>query len=116
MNKKGFTLTEMIATMVILGIILLIAVPSYNNYIDKAKERKCEADKEAIFDAANTYIIQEGYNEYINVSALNLPSEYSHYPVDLRVWVKVTKDATTGISKYTFEFENDAVFNAECKN
>ena len=29
-NKKGFTLTEILATIVILGIILAIAVPSYN--------------------------------------------------------------------------------------
>ena len=29
-NKKGFTLTEILATIVILGVILAIAVPSYN--------------------------------------------------------------------------------------
>lgn len=56
MNKKGFTLVELVATIVILGVILTIAVPSYNSYIEKSKERKCQADERAILDATEAFV------------------------------------------------------------
>ena len=34
-NKKGFTLTEILAVIAILGVILAIAVPSYNSLSKK---------------------------------------------------------------------------------
>ena len=37
-NKKGFTLVELLAVIAILGIILVIAVPKINNYIDSNKK------------------------------------------------------------------------------
>ena len=36
-NKKGFTLVELLAVIVILGVILLIAVPKIISTIDNAK-------------------------------------------------------------------------------
>ena len=38
MNKKGFTLVELLAVIVILSIILVIAVPSVNRYIKQPNE------------------------------------------------------------------------------
>ena len=37
MNQKGFTLMELLATIVILSIIMLIAVPNVINTLDKNK-------------------------------------------------------------------------------
>lgn len=37
MNKKGFTLVELLGVIVILGIVLTIAIPAVSNYIDKSK-------------------------------------------------------------------------------
>lgn len=37
MNKKGFTLVELLGVIVILGIVLTIAIPAVSNYIDKTK-------------------------------------------------------------------------------
>ncbi len=34
-NQKGFTLVELLAVIVILGIIAAIAIPSIGNIIDK---------------------------------------------------------------------------------
>lgn len=39
MNKKGFTLVELLAAIVILGVILLIAIPSYNNIVSKMTKK-----------------------------------------------------------------------------
>ena len=37
-NQKGFTLVELLAVIVILGIIAAIAIPSIGGIIDKSKE------------------------------------------------------------------------------
>ena len=36
-NKKGYTLIEIVATVIILGILLIIAVPTITKYINKGK-------------------------------------------------------------------------------
>jgi type IV pilus assembly protein PilE len=41
MNKKGFSLTELMITVAVIGIIAAIAIPSYSNYMQRA--RRAEA-------------------------------------------------------------------------
>ena len=38
MNKKGFTLIEILAVIIVLGILLMIIVPSVSNYIDSTRK------------------------------------------------------------------------------
>ena len=39
MKKEGFTLVELLAVIVIIGIIYLIVFPSVTSFIDKSKEK-----------------------------------------------------------------------------
>ena len=38
MNKKGFTLIEILAVVIILGILMIIAIPSVTSYIESSRK------------------------------------------------------------------------------
>jgi type IV pilus assembly protein PilA len=57
-NKKGLTLIELIAVLVILGIIAAIAIPTIGNTISTQRERAAQAEWSAIISAATLYIAQ----------------------------------------------------------
>ena len=67
MNKKAFTLIELLAVIVILGVLLAIAIPAVSKYINTAKK--------------STYIIN--VKEYVDAAKKELhliDSEYQ-FPV-----------------------------------
>ena len=39
MNKKGFTLVELLGVLVVLSVILMIAFPLITTYINKSKHK-----------------------------------------------------------------------------
>lgn len=54
-NKKGFTLTEILAVIAILGVILAIAVPSYNSLNKKFEKAYYEKLEGSVLAAAKSY-------------------------------------------------------------
>lgn len=54
-DKKGFTLTELLAVIVLIGVILAIAVPSYQSYVTRTRKTVLESYQANIIDAANQY-------------------------------------------------------------
>ncbi|HAX02873.1 MAG: hypothetical protein A2Y45_05530 [Tenericutes bacterium GWC2_34_14] len=54
-NRKGVTLVELLAVVVILGIIAAIAVPTIGGLIERQEERAAEATYDTIVEAAKLY-------------------------------------------------------------
>lgn len=54
-DKKGFTLTELLAVIVLIGVILAIAVPSYQSYVTRTRKEVLKSYQANIIDAANQY-------------------------------------------------------------
>lgn len=50
-NKKGFTLVELMVVVAILGILVAVAVPVYNNSTSKAEAKTCAANIRTIESA-----------------------------------------------------------------
>lgn len=63
MKKKGFTLIEVMAVLVILVIIASIAVPAYIGYSDKAQIKVCEANCSNLATAFETAYKLESLND-----------------------------------------------------
>ena len=49
LNKKGFTLIELIVVIAILAILALILVPSISNYVAEANKSKDEANVRSVY-------------------------------------------------------------------
>ena len=55
MNKKGFTLVEMLAVVIIMGLILLLVIPQIQNQISNRKESIHESTLEMIYTAVDDF-------------------------------------------------------------
>ena len=56
MNKKGFTLVELIGVVVILGLIALIAFPALLNQINTSKNEVSESVRELVISSSKSYV------------------------------------------------------------
>ena len=58
-KEGGFTLVELLAVLVILGIIVAIAIPMVGNVIESSKEKAAASQEELIIDAAQLYSLDK---------------------------------------------------------
>ncbi|MGV8148615.1 MAG: prepilin-type N-terminal cleavage/methylation domain-containing protein, partial [Alkaliphilus sp.] len=47
-NKKGFTLIELIIVIAIIAILMIIAVPRFAGFTDRAEDRMAESNLEMV--------------------------------------------------------------------
>ncbi len=59
MKNRGFTLIEIMIVVAILGVIFAIAMPSYNNYVSKARRADAMTLLIQIMNAQERYYIEE---------------------------------------------------------
>lgn len=72
-NKKGFTLIELVMVIALLAIMALILVPNVLVLIDKNNEKSCNSLKDNIISSAKLYVSENKYQ--IGFDCSNIPKE-----------------------------------------
>ena len=101
-NKKGFTLIELIAVIIILGVIFLIAIPSVSSIIMNSRKKTYLLDADRFIGAAKDFINSNNINLrdenmtfYIPKKCLDVDkSQESPFGEWKQVYVVVTYDGT----------------------
>lgn len=61
--KKGFTLIELLIVMVVVGLLVTVALPTYKTAMEKGRGLEGVANAAAVSEAVNAYYIRNG-NSY----------------------------------------------------
>jgi type IV pilus assembly protein PilA len=73
-REEGFTLIELLVVIVIIGILLAIAVPSYLGFRGRAQDSSAQANIRAAVPSAEAYYSENG--TYAGMVVANLKTTY----------------------------------------
>ena len=69
-TEQGFTLIELLVVIIIIGILLAIAVPSYLGFRDRAANNAAQSNLRAALPSAEAYYADNG--TYVGMDATDL--------------------------------------------
>jgi type IV pilus assembly protein PilA len=73
-NEGGFTLIELLVVIIIIGILLAIAIPSYLKFRDRANKSAAQANVRAAIPAVEAYYADN--NTYAGMTLTYLQTTY----------------------------------------
>ena len=128
-GEGGFTLVELLVVMLILGLLAAIAIPSFFNQRDKARDADAKAAVRTAQTAMETYATDNGSNGYTgaDVDAL-VAIEETLGDADLQAPViplagdpggagesyEVTVDSSTGENSFSISRASDGTVELTC--
>ena len=99
-NKKGFSLVELLAVIAILGILSGVAIIAYNRYTSRARNDSYKELAESAINGAQQYFMDHPRSEKVFLSDL-LKGQYINNindPSNKKCYGKVERGSTAGAS------------------
>lgn len=107
MNKKGFSLVELMIVVVIMGILIAVAIPLYGAITDNANNKTCANNVKAIKNNAANY--RATYNQNATVEGIKSMFDDNNLPkcplgtTDYTVTINANGSATVACPNITAE-------------
>lgn len=119
-HKKalGFTLIELMITVVIVAILAAIALPSYQNYIKRANIKAAQTDLVALSLVFENYYqrnLSYPNQDYANTSALSAFPQWSASKTDIFEFSSKKVDGGKGYELYATANKSSNLANCELK-
>lgn len=77
MNRKGFTLIELIVTIALLAVVSIISFVSITNIINDSKEKNCNNLVKSIKSATKDYISDNRYSDELYMPDGSIKKEFN---------------------------------------
>ena len=128
MNKKGFTLVELLGVLVVLSVILMIAFPLITTYINKSKQKAYDTQMEIIMTGLKNYANEHkevlpvndadyvtftlGQLKSLGIANNSVVNPLDGKEIDNSMEFKIIKDG----SKYTYQIVESSRLSRDDKN
>lgn len=81
--KKGFTLVELLAVVLIVAILSGVALPQYRKVVEKARVAEAQSMMRAIYDSSERLAGEFGYRSYEDLVAAKGATNFSFPRMDM---------------------------------
>lgn len=103
MNEKGFTLVELLAVIIVIGLLALFALPQVLNQFSNHSEELSDQQKTLLEESAYAYLL-ENVKEYPNSGCITVNKLVENDAVDATFAEQI--DANYKTDKYGVRYEH----------